>query len=364
MEILTWLGFILFIIGMLALDLGVFQRRKHKISVKEALAWTAFWIALSLAFNFIIYLWQGPGPATEFLTGYLLEKSLSVDNLFVFLIILTYFNVSQKYWHEVLFYGIIGALIMRGIFIGAGITLINLFHPILYIFGIILIITAIKVAVKQDEKIEPEKNPVLRFFRKFLRVTDCYEGDKFIVRRAGKLFVTPLFIVLIAIETTDVVFAMDSVPAIFGITLNPFIVYTSNVFAILGLRALFFALAGFMERVYYLNYGLGIILAFIGVKILMPAFSYVIPGFHYEIPTEYALGVVACVLLVATLASYARSRRTQKGMKSPEKGKPDGKATGTEKGRSEYKECTGGITKSPAGKEDAVSQEPPKPEKR
>jgi tellurite resistance protein TerC len=309
-DFLIWTGFITFVILLLALDLGVFNRKSHKVTVKEALMWTAFWITLAMVFNTFIYFWQGHQAGLEFLTGYLLEKSLSVDNLFVFLIILTYFSVSRVYWHRVLFYGILGALIMRGLFIGVGITIITAFHPVLYIFGVILIITAIKVAVKKDEDIHPEKNPVLRFFRKIIPVTKNYEGGKFFTRHSGKLFATPLFIVLIAIETTDVVFAMDSVPAIFGITLNPFIVYTSNVFAILGLRALFFAIAGAMEKIYYLNYGLSVILGFIGVKILL-AMDFL--PFHYEIPVGYALLIVILTLAMATAASYMKLKHDKTG---------------------------------------------------
>ncbi|MDD1776509.1 MAG: TerC family protein [Candidatus Methanomethylicus sp.] len=308
-SIYIWLGFIIFIIAMLALDLGVFQKKKHWIPVKEALALSAFWIALAMVFNIIIFMWQGPKPAMEFLTGYLIEESLSVDNLFVFLIIFSYFGVPKDYWHEVLFYGILGALVMRGIFIGVGIAIISQFHWVLYIFGAILIYTAIKVAGQQGEKMDPGKNKVITFFKKHMNLTDdCTQGN-FFEKRSGKRIATPLVLTLISIELTDVVFAMDSVPAIFGVTLDQFIVYTSNVFAILGLRALFFALAGCMNKIHYLNYGLGVILGFIGIKILLPAVGYVVPGFHYEIPTEYALGIVATVLLVAVLASYLRTIR-------------------------------------------------------
>lgn len=300
----VWLGFFGLILALLALDIGVFQKRAHKISVKEALMWTAFWIALAMIFNVFVYFWLGSGPALDFFTGFLLEKSLSVDNLFVFLIILTYFCVPKIYWHKVLFYGILGALIMRGLFIGGGIALISMFHPILYIFGALLIISAFRMGFGEEKEIKPERNPVLRLFRKFMPVTKEYVGSRFFTKKGFRSYATPMLVVLIVIETTDIVFAMDSVPAIFAITLEPFIVYTSNIFAILGLRALFFALAGIMTRAYYLSYGLSFILGFIGVKILI--------SYWYEIPTAISLGVVGCVLLVTIVASYLHAKREKK----------------------------------------------------
>lgn len=300
-DYLVWGGFLALIAVLLIIDLGIFNRKAHRITVKEALAWTVIWIAVAMAFNVFIYFWHGHDAALEFLTGYLLEKSLSVDNLFVFLILFTYFCVPKENWHRVLFYGIVGAILMRGLFIGVGIAVISAFHWVLYIFGFILIITAVRIVIKKDEEVHPENNPILRFFRKILPVSKEYDGAKFFTRINGKLVATPLFIVLIAIETTDVVFAMDSVPAIFGITLDPFIVFTSNIFAILGLRALFFAIAGVIENIYYLKYGLAIILGFIGVKIFLELV-------HYEIPIFIALGFVAAVLAVAITASYIKRK--------------------------------------------------------
>jgi len=280
---------------MLALDLGVFHRKAHVIKIKEALLWSAFWITLSLLFNLGIYFWRGPETALEFLTGYLIEKSLSVDNIFVFLLIFSYFRVPSLYQHKVLFWGILGALVMRAIFIATGVTLIQKFHWIIYIFGAFLILTGIKMALQKDKKIHPERNPVLRLFRRYMPVTDDYKEGKFFVKRVGRYLATPLFIVLLVIETTDVIFAMDSIPAILAITLDPFIVYTSNVFAILGLRALFFALAGLMRLFHYLHYGLSTILVFVGVKMLISNI--------YKIPVGIALGVVASILLISVIAS-------------------------------------------------------------
>jgi len=294
-QVILWVAFNLFVLLLLAIDLGVFHRKAHVIKIKEALVLSGIWIALALLFNLGIYFWRGQVTALEFLTGYLLEKSLSVDNLFVFLLIFSYFLVPPLYQHKVLFWGIIGALIMRGIFILGGVALIEKFHWIIYIFGAFLVLTGIKMALQRDREIHPEKNPVLRLFRQFMPVTDRYEEGRFFVRRAGSYFATPLFVVLLVVETTDVIFAVDSIPAILAITLDPFIVYTSNVFAILGLRALYFALAGLMQLFRYLNYGLSIILVFMGVKMLLATI--------YKIPIAIALGVVASILLISVMAS-------------------------------------------------------------
>ena len=291
---LVWLGFIFFVISMLVLDLGVFQRRSHVIKIKESLLLTAFWISLALLFNLGIYYFKGSKPALEFLTGYLLEESLSVDNIFVFLIIFSYFRVPPHYQHKVLFWGILGAIVMRFLFIMLGITLIQKFHFIIYLFGALLVYTGIKMARQNDEEVHPEKNPVLKLVRRFIPVTQDYEGSKFFVKRGG-LFATPLFIVLLMIETTDVIFAADSIPAIFGVTLDPFIVYTSNIFAILGLRSLYFALSGIMNRFHYLSYGLSLILIFVGVKMLISEF--------YHIPIGIALGFIGLVLIVSIVIS-------------------------------------------------------------
>ena len=295
-----WVGFNIVVFVLLILDLKVFHRKSHVIGVKEALRWTAFWIALSLLFNLVIYFWRGPDTALQFLTGYLIEKSLSVDNLFVFMLIFSYFAVPALYQHKVLFWGILGAIVMRLIFILAGVALIERFHWVMYVFGAFLIFTAIRMAVQKDREIHPEMNPVLRLFRRFIPVTEDYEGDRFFVKRAGRYLATPLLVVVLVIETTDVIFAVDSVPAVLGITLDPFIVYSSNICAILGLRALYFALAGIMQMFRYLNYGLVTVLMFIGVKMLISGF--------YEIPVGIALGVVAGVLLISVLLSIISAR--------------------------------------------------------
>jgi len=300
-QVLMWIGFNVFILAMLGLDLRVFHRKAHVVGVRESLLWTAFWIALSLLINLGIFFWRGSDTALEFLTAYLVEKSLSVDNLFVFLLIFSYFAVPALYQHKVLFWGILGAMVMRLAFILTGVTLIETFHWVLYVFGAFLILTSIRMALQKDRQVEPERNPVLRLFRRFLPVTGGYEGDRFFVKRAARYIATPLFVVVLVVETTDVVFAMDSIPAVLGITVDPFIVYSSNVCAILGLRALYFALAGIMRTFRYLHYGLVAVLFFIGVKMLIAEI--------YEIPVGIALGVVASALLVSSLLSIIWSRR-------------------------------------------------------
>ena len=297
---LLWIGFILLVFLMLALDLGVFHRKAHVIKIKEALFLSVFWISIAIMFNIGIYFFLGQQRALEFMTGYVIEKALSVDNLFVFLMIFSYFHVSSIYQHKILFWGILGALVMRAIFIATGITLIEKFHEIIYIFGAFLIITGIKMAIHGDKKIEPEKNPVLKYLRKIIPVTESYDGDNFFVKRGTKYLATPLFIVLVVVESTDVLFAVDSIPAVLAITTDPFIVYTSNVFAILGLRALYFALAGIMPMFYYLNYGLSAILAFVGTKMLISDF--------YKVPTMISLSIVAGILVTAVILSIVRAR--------------------------------------------------------
>jgi tellurite resistance protein TerC len=294
-QLVLWVVFNLFVVAMLILDLGVFHRKAHEVRIREALFWSAFWIVLSLLFNLGIYFWHGRQAALEFLTGYLLEKSLSVDNIFVFLMVFTYFRVPYVHQHKVLFWGILGALIMRALFILTGIALIQKFHWIIYVMGGFLVLTGIKMATQKDEEINPERNPVLRLVRRLLPVTEDYESGGFFVRRSGRLFATPLFIVVLVVETTDVIFAVDSIPAILAITLDPFIVYTSNVFAILGLRALYFALAGVMKLFHYLPYGLSFILVFVGVKMLLVDI--------YKVPISMALGTVAGVLIISVIAS-------------------------------------------------------------
>lgn len=304
-EVLTWGSFIIFILLMLALDLGVFQRKSNEIKVKESLLLMGFWISLALLFNLGIYVTRGPRPALEFLAGYLIEESLSVDNIFVFLMIFSYFSVPARVQRKALVWGILGAIILRAVFILTGLTLIHQFHWLIYVFGGLLVWTGIKMVSTSEKQIEPEKNPVIKLFRKFVPVTKGYEGDKFFVKRADQYFATPLLIVLLVVETTDLIFAVDSIPAVFGVTLDPFIVYTSNIFAILGLRSLYFALAGMMKRFHYLSYGLSIILVFIGAKMLL--------SYFFLIPIHIALSVVAGVLalsIVFSLVLPERSRST------------------------------------------------------
>jgi tellurite resistance protein TerC len=293
-QIWLWGFFNLFVLAMLALDLGVFHRKSKEVPFKEALGWSILWISLATVFGIGILYFQGAQASIEFFTGYLIEYSLSIDNIFVFLLIFTYFNVPHTYRHKVLFWGIIGALVFRAIFIAAGITLIEKFHWMIYLFGIFLILTGIKMALQKDKKIEPEKNPMLRLFRRFVPVTESYEQDRFFIKRAAQLFATPLFITLLFVEITDIIFAVDSIPAILAITRDPFIVYTSNVFAILGLRSLYFALAGFMKLFHHLHYGLAFILVFVGCKLALVDI--------FKIPTLASLGVILAVLLLSILA--------------------------------------------------------------
>ena len=266
---LLWIGFTFLVLLLLSLDLGVFHRREHEISLREALYWSIFWIAFSLLFNLGVFLRFGPTKGLEFLTGYLIEKSLSVDNIFVFLIIFSYFKVPKIYHHNVLFWGILGALVMRALFIFAGSTLIYAFHWVIYIFGFFLVLTGIRILIKRNVSIHPERNPVLRIFQKIVPLVPQYHGSKFLIIQNGKRYATPLLLVLVVVEATDLVFAVDSIPAIFGVTLDPFIVYTSNIFAILGLRALYFLLAGVIDKFRYLKIGLGGVLIFVGMKMLI-----------------------------------------------------------------------------------------------
>ncbi len=296
-----WLAFNLFVLGMLALDLGVFHRKAHEVSLKEAGAWSAVWIALALAFNAGLYFWKGQEPALQFLAGYLIEKSLSADNIFVFVLIFGYFAVPAAYQHRVLFWGILGALLMRGAFIAAGAALLAKFHWIIYLFGAFLIVTGVKMALVRSEGIHPERNPLVRLTRRLIPVTADYYGQSFFVRQGGRLVATPLLLVLLLVESTDLVFAVDSIPAIFAITSDPFIVYTSNVFAILGLRSLYFLLAGVVEKFAYLKLGLSVVLAFVGVKMLLTDAA--------KIPIGISLAFIAAVIGVSILASLLRDRR-------------------------------------------------------
>lgn len=298
---LLWIGFNVFILLLLVVDLKVLNRKPHEIGIRESLTWSAVWIAISLGFNVLVYFWYGHDPALQFFTGYLIEKSLSVDNLFVFLLLFSYFKVPNKYQHEVLFWGILGALVMRGLLIFLGASLIARFGWILYIFGAFLVLTGIKMAIQKGRKeVHPERNIFVRFFKKFIPVTAGYHQEKFFIKIDGKRYATLLIVVLIVIETTDLLFAVDSIPAIFAITRDPFIVYTSNVFAILGLRSLYFALAGMMDLFHYLSHGLAIILTFVGLKMLLAEVVHISIGI--------ALGVVGIVLLIAIIASLLRSK--------------------------------------------------------
>jgi len=297
-SIYFWTGFHIFVFIMLALDLGVFHKRTHVVPVKEAVIWSCVWITLALLFAVFIYVDSdfGPQKALEFITGYVIEYSLSVDNIFVFILIFTYFAVNGQYQHKILFWGIIGALIMRGIFIFAGVALINRFHWIVIIFGGFLVFTGIRMLFTKETEVDPEKNPVVRFFRRFLPVTHETHGDKLFVRLNHRLYATPLFLVLLIIETSDLIFAVDSIPAILAISQDTFIVYTSNIFAILGLRSLYFALAGIMGFFRFLKIGLAFVLTFVGLKMLL-AF------FHFEIPILLSLATIVLILLTSILAS-------------------------------------------------------------
>jgi tellurite resistance protein TerC len=299
--LLFWIFFNLFVIAMLALDLGVLRRRSREVSFRESLIWSGIWIALACSFGAVVFFWHGRAEALQFITGYVIELSLSVDNLFVFLVIFRYFKVAGEHQHKVLFWGILGALAMRGVFIATGVGLIERFDWIMYAFGAFLIYSGVKLLGAGDKQIHPEKNPVVRMARRFLPVTAEYKGDHFFVRSVTGLCATPLFIVLLVVETTDVLLAVDSIPAVLAITLNAFIVYTSNVFAILGLRSMYFALAGMMDMFHYLHYGLSVVLIFMGLKMI---------GAHYvNVPTEWALGTVILVLATSVVASLVNPKK-------------------------------------------------------
>ncbi|TMC23689.1 MAG: TerC family protein [Chloroflexi bacterium] len=296
-----WVGFNLFVLAMLALDLGVFHRQAHDISIKEALLWSVLWIGLAMVFNAGLYFFSGPELALQFFTGYLIEKSLSVDNIFVFVLLFTSFQVPSAAQHRILFWGVLGAIVMRGILIALGTVLLATFHWVMYLFGGFLIVTGLRMAFHKDAEVHPEKNPLLKLVRRILPVTDDYDGQRFVVRKSGQLLVTPLLLVLVAVETTDLIFALDSIPAIFAVTADPFIVYTSNVFAILGLRSLYFVFADAIGKFYYLKLGLAVILCFVGARMVLAD--------SYHIPTPLALIVIAVILAAALVASVMRARR-------------------------------------------------------
>ena len=302
-QLWLWIGFNVFVLAMLALDLGVFHRKAHVVSIRESITWTVVWVALALLFNAGVWHYAGSQKGLEFFTGYLIEKSLSVDNVFVFALLFSYFAVPPLYQHKVLFWGILGALVMRAVMIVAGAALITKFAWIIYVFGAFLILTGIKMIVKREEEIHPERNPVVKWFKKLMPVTSDYREDKFFVRENGVHMATPLFVVLLLVEVSDVIFAVDSIPAIFAVTTDTFIVYTSNVFAILGLRSLYFALAGVMNKFHYLKIGLGVVLTFVGVKMILAHTA-------WKIDTLVSLGVIVLTLAAAVVMSLLRPKKT------------------------------------------------------
>ncbi|HEX8620096.1 MAG TPA: TerC family protein [Thermoanaerobaculia bacterium] len=301
-----WAIFSIFVLGMLALDLGVFNRKAHEVRFKEALAWSVVWVALSLAFNWWIYTRFGSEKALQFLTGYVIEKALSVDNIFVFVILFSSFAVPKIYQHRVLFWGVLGAIAMRAVFIGLGAALVSRFDWIMYVFGAILIFTGIKLMKEGDAEPHPEKNPIYKLARRIMPAVPEYHGKHFFIVKDGRRYATPLFLVLIAIEATDVVFAVDSIPAIFAISTDPFIVYTSNIFAILGLRAMYFLLAGVIDKFHYLKYGLAVVLLFVGVKMVIANW--------YHFPIGVSLGVIAGVLTLSVVASLIWPKHVERAV--------------------------------------------------
>ncbi|MBI5572254.1 MAG: TerC family protein [Desulfomonile tiedjei] len=302
-QIFIWVAFNCFILALLILDLTVFHRKAHVIALTEALLFSAFWIAIALLFNVALYFWMGSDKALEFLTGYLIEKFLSVDNMFVFVLIFSYFAVPAKHQHKVLFWGILGAVVMRGIFIVAGVALIQKFSWITYVFGAFLVATGLKMAFRTETEIRPEENPLIRLFRRFATCTDGYDEGEFFVKRNGRYCATTLFITLLFLNTVDLVFAVDSIPAVLAITHDTFIVYSSNVFAILGLRALYFALAGVIRLFHHLHYGLAAILVFVGIKMVLAE--------YYHVPIGIALAVICAILLIAVVYSLLYGKNGQ-----------------------------------------------------
>lgn len=307
-----WIGFLVFVLGMLALDLGVFHRSAHEVRTKEALTWSLVWVSLALVFNVGLWWMFGEQRALEFLTGYVIEKSLAVDNIFVFIVIFAYFKVPAIYQHRVLFWGILGALVMRALFIGLGAVLLAKFHWVIYIFGGILVVTAIKMLVQKEGDQDPGDNPAVKLFRRFVPMTQEYRGAAFLVRENGKWLATPLLLVLVVLEFTDLVFAVDSIPAIFAVTGDPFIVFTSNIFAILGLRAMFFLLAGVMGKFHYLKIGLAFVLGFVGFKMLLMDV--------YKIPILLSLGIIALILTTSIVVSLLRPVKTEAALETGVKG--------------------------------------------
>lgn len=311
-DLLQWLLFHVFVIGMLALDLGVFNRKPHAISVKEALTWSAVWVTLSLAFNGYVYYAEGSNDALKWLTAYVVEKSLSVDNIFVFVLIFSYFQVPATHQHRVLYWGILGAVVMRAFLITFGVALVHLFEWTFYLFGLFLIFSGVKFAFQSEDGVHPERNPLFRMARRYLRVTPDYIGASFFSQQKGKVYATPLFLVLLVIESTDLLFAVDSIPAVIAITQDPFIVYTSNIMAILGLRAMYFALAGVMDLFHYLKYGLSVILIFIGIKMIVEVTGKFMDKI-WEIPILLSLGIILGVLLLSVGLSLLFPKKEEPG---------------------------------------------------
>ncbi len=307
-ETLLFILFNLFILLLLLVDLGVFHRKAHTVTIAEAAIWSVVWVVLALAFNAGIFVMAGQTAGLEFLAGYLIERALSFDNIFVFIIILSYFGVPAHLQHRALFWGIVGALLTRSLFIAAGAALITRFEWILYVFGVILVYSGWKMMADRGVEVHPERNIAIRIARRFLPLTDGYDTGKLAVRKGGRLFFTPLLVVILALETSDVIFAVDSIPAVFGVTRDPFIAYSSNIFAILGLRATYFLLAGIMDTFHYLSHGLSLVLIFIGVKMLLGAFIH--------IPIALSLGIVGGILAVAVVASVIRNRQLTRQQKS------------------------------------------------
>jgi tellurite resistance protein TerC len=297
---LLWAGFIAFVLAMLALDLGVFHKRPHEVSLKEAGVWSAVWVSLALVFNTLVYFWFGAERALEFTTGYLIEKALSVDNIFVFVVIFGTFGIPALYQHRVLFWGVLGALVLRAAFILAGGAFVQRFHWAMYVFGGVLLLTGVKLLLQQNQETHPERNPLVKLFQRFVPIVPEFADNKFTVVRNGRRYGTPLMLALVAVEFTDVIFAVDSIPAVFAITTDPFIVFTSNIFAILGLRSLYFLLAGVIEKFRYLKLGLSAVLVFVGAKMLLADV--------YKLPILASLAVIAGILGVAMFASWLKSR--------------------------------------------------------
>lgn len=301
-SLLVWIIFVIFILLVLALDLGVFHKKSHSVGFKESIAWSVVWIIMALLFAGVLFFWRGQEDMMLYLTGYVIEKSLSVDNLFVFLLIFSFFRIPGEYQHKILFYGILGALVMRAFFIWAGIAVLQKFHWVIYIFGALLIVSGIKMLLPEKGDVNLEDKWIIKFTKKLFPTTHDFHGDKFFVKLDGKWWVTPLFITLIFVEFSDLVFAVDSIPAIIGITDDPFLVFTSNVFAILGLRSLYFALKGFADIFHYLKYGLSFILVFIGVKLLISGV--------FHMPVSITMGVIFGVLLISIILSLLTRKKT------------------------------------------------------